>query len=291
MAAGFFAKTLATLLASSSRWVEFADGVTAPVHGAVQLDPTTGIAIDTSLPTKVEEIDSLPFSGTGGAINDILFDVDMKGYESISFQVDNAGGNTLTYETSENRVGWLPWLGENAGDSNVQMQATGSTGSVIIQGPRIGRYLRARLSTFTTGTVTATGHLRKAPFNYKNTIAKLRAGHAVGLAPTNARVHSAATTNATLVKSSAGVLNHAILSNDGAAKAFFKFYNSASAPNPGVGTPVLTLLVEPGKGRDLIFPIGIGFSLGIGYTIVGGAADSDTTAVAAAQVTGMLGFS
>lgn len=44
MAAGFFSKTLSTLLSSASRWVEFPDGVTAPVHGAVALDPNTGLA-------------------------------------------------------------------------------------------------------------------------------------------------------------------------------------------------------------------------------------------------------
>ena len=43
MAAGFISKTLSTLLSSVARWVEFCDGSSAPVHGAVMLDPDTGL--------------------------------------------------------------------------------------------------------------------------------------------------------------------------------------------------------------------------------------------------------
>lgn len=43
MAAGFISKTLSTLLSTIARWVEFGDGTTSPVHGAVVLDPSTGL--------------------------------------------------------------------------------------------------------------------------------------------------------------------------------------------------------------------------------------------------------
>lgn len=45
MAAGFFSKTLSTLLSTASRWVEFADGTTAPAHGAIATDPTSGLPL------------------------------------------------------------------------------------------------------------------------------------------------------------------------------------------------------------------------------------------------------
>lgn len=53
MPAGYFTKTLSTLLSSLSRWVEFADGTQAPVHGAVQIDPATGLPLDVGAPVDV----------------------------------------------------------------------------------------------------------------------------------------------------------------------------------------------------------------------------------------------
>lgn len=44
MAAGFFTKTLSTLLSSSARWIEWSDGSQAPVHGAILVD-TSGAAV------------------------------------------------------------------------------------------------------------------------------------------------------------------------------------------------------------------------------------------------------
>lgn len=53
MAAGFITKPLATLLATAARWVEFADGSTAPTHGSIQIDPATGLPLDPTVPTPV----------------------------------------------------------------------------------------------------------------------------------------------------------------------------------------------------------------------------------------------
>jgi hypothetical protein len=52
MAAGFIVRTLATL-GVSPRWVEFANGDQAPVHGAVTLDSATGLPLDYSTPSPV----------------------------------------------------------------------------------------------------------------------------------------------------------------------------------------------------------------------------------------------
>lgn len=103
--------------------------------------------------------------------------------------------------------------------------------------------------------------------------------------PTPSNVNSAANTNATLVKGSAGTLYNIGASNTGAAAAFIKLYNKATAPTVGTDVPVLVLVVPAGGNVDFdLGPMGHRFSTGIGMAITNLAADSDTTAIAASQV-------
>jgi hypothetical protein len=103
--------------------------------------------------------------------------------------------------------------------------------------------------------------------------------------PTTSFVNSAATTNATSVKASAGTVYNITASNTGAAAAFVKFYNKATAPTVGTDVPVFTIAI-PASGTVTIAPamLGIRFSTGIALAITNLAADTDTTVIAAAQV-------
>lgn len=103
--------------------------------------------------------------------------------------------------------------------------------------------------------------------------------------PSPSNINSAANTNATVVKGSAGTLYNIGASNTGAAAAFIKLYNKATAPTVGTDVPVLTLVVPAGGNVDFdLGPMGHRFSTGIGMAITNLAADSDTTAIAASQV-------
>jgi len=103
--------------------------------------------------------------------------------------------------------------------------------------------------------------------------------------PTPSNVNSAATTNATSVKTSAGTLYNIGASNTGAAAAFLKLYNKASAPTVGTDVPVLTLVIPASGNVDFdLGPMGHRFTTGIAFAITNLAADSDTTAIAASQV-------
>ena len=110
---------------------------------------------------------------------------------------------------------------------------------------------------------------------------------ASAVAPTRARVVSAASTNATSVKASAGNLYHITASNTSAAVKYLKFYDKASAPVVGTDTPIFTLGVPVG-GFSEAYDFPISFTLGIAYAITGAVADSDTTAVAVNDITGLL---
>lgn len=103
---------------------------------------------------------------------------------------------------------------------------------------------------------------------------------------------SAATTNSTSVKASAGTLGSVVATNMHATNiAYLKLYNKASGPTVGSDTPVqVYTLAAAGGGVALTFPTGMNFSTGIAFAITGAMADSDTTAVALSQVAVSLGY-
>jgi len=106
------------------------------------------------------------------------------------------------------------------------------------------------------------------------------------------KLFSAATTNATSVKTSQGYLLGGLLSNVNAAIRYFKLYNKASAPVVGTDTPIFTVAIPAGSStvpgfvnlENLFGSQGHVFAAGIAYAITGAAPDSDTTAVAANDV-------
>lgn len=104
-------------------------------------------------------------------------------------------------------------------------------------------------------------------------------------APTPSNISSAASTNATSIKTSAGTVYSITASNTGAAAAFVKLYNKASAPTVGTDVPVLTIPIPASGIVNIPFgTTGHRFATGIALAITNLAADSDATAVAAAQV-------
>lgn len=105
------------------------------------------------------------------------------------------------------------------------------------------------------------------------------------------RKTSAASANATNVKASAGVLHKIIVTNSNTSARYLKFYNSASAPTAGAGTPHFDLMI-PGSGGVVadLGPQGLAFSAGIGYTMTTDAADSGSGSVAADEIKLTLGY-
>ena len=99
------------------------------------------------------------------------------------------------------------------------------------------------------------------------------------------RLLSAATTNATLVKSTAGNVYGIWISNTSASTRYLKLYNLTVAPTVGTSTPAMTIAIPAGFCGDLnVGTHGISFTTGISLAITGAYADADTTAIAAGEV-------
>jgi hypothetical protein len=95
---------------------------------------------------------------------------------------------------------------------------------------------------------------------------------------------SAATTNLTSVKNTAGNLYTIAAYNSGAGIAYLKLYNKASAPVVATDIPVQVYAIPAGGRIDISMPKGQRYSTGIASAVTGAAAFTDATAVAVNQV-------
>jgi len=103
-------------------------------------------------------------------------------------------------------------------------------------------------------------------------------------------LNSAASTNGALIITGTSGVTAFYATNTGATAAFVKLYNKATAPTVGTDVPEMIIPVPaavsgvPGAAELRPGFIAYRFALGLGIAITGGAADNDTTAVAAGQV-------
>lgn len=104
-----------------------------------------------------------------------------------------------------------------------------------------------------------------------------------------AHIISAATTNAAIIKASAGRVVGWSLANTNAAWRYVKLHNLATLPTAGASVS-RTIAIPPNGSREVTFEGGIAFTTGIGITTVTGSADSDTAAVGLGDIVGDIYF-
>jgi hypothetical protein len=106
----------------------------------------------------------------------------------------------------------------------------------------------------------------------------------------NAIINSAASTNGTVVKGSAGTVYGITASNINAAVRYLKLYNSTTV-TVGTTTPAIVIPIPAGGIVNLnLGAIGQRFATGICIGMTTGAADNDTGAVAAGEIKAMISY-
>jgi hypothetical protein len=139
------------------------------------------------------------------------------------------------------------------------------------------------------GTVAVSGTVATAPAAGTNAIGDVGVQYRANATGAASRTHfvSAASTNATIVKNTAGRLVGWCLSNTTASWRYVKLHNQTTTPTAGSGV-VQTIAIPPNATSNNSIPGGVAFATGIGLTMVTGAADADTTGVAANDIVGDL---
>ena len=99
------------------------------------------------------------------------------------------------------------------------------------------------------------------------------------------KIVSAASTNATVAKSSPGVVVGWAFGNLAASMRYLKLYDKASSPTVGTDVPKITMPLPGNAAGHVGLASPVAFSSGIGYALTTGVTDSDSGAVGANEVT------
>jgi len=253
-------------------------------------------------------------AGTSGSITanaqTIFINVERASNITISMVATTLVGHNATFEYSNNSTNGTDgnWYVIQVVRSNANTVET--TTGVLAATPVYGweasvnayKWFRVRATAHTSGTATYTllpGVYATEPIPAVQVTATQPVSGSVTVSgtatvtpvtPTANILNSAATTNGTVIKATAGTLYHIAVSNNGAAAAYLKLHNSATVT---AGTTAVALWIKLPIGDTLNFDFGVTgmrFGTGICMSITGGVADTDTTAVALGQVKVLTSF-
>lgn len=218
-------------------------------------------------------------------------------YRTLVVDVSGTFVATVQVQSSINGTSWRNVTGSTS-VINLSTGAYLTSGNITAAGLYAidissSQYVRLISTAYTSGTMVleyntvTTGNLNPAGINaaVSGTVTANQGTLASGTAIS---VVSAATTNASNQKSTAGNLFEVTASNPTATPAYLKFYNKATAPTVGTDVPVMTIPV-PANSFVSYVPGGQGkrFTTGIGMAVTGAITAADTTAsVAGVQVHG-----
>ena len=231
---------------------------------------------------------------------------------SISMSTASLAGHNVSFECSNNSTNGTDgtWYGVQAVRSNANTIET--TSGVLAATPvymwhvNVGdySYFRVRATAHTSGTAAyilkpgsyATEPIPASQASTTQAVsgtvtATVTAGTVNPVVPASPYfLNSAASTYGALILTGTSGLQAFYATNEGAAVAYVKLYNKATAPTVGTDVPEMIIPVPaaasgvPGVANPRIGFSGFRFPLGLGIAITGAAVYTDTTAVAVGQV-------
>jgi hypothetical protein len=244
----------------------------------------------------IEGFQSLPIAlnvaDVSAINNDLLSSFDVEKYKFVSLQLAGTWVGTVSFQGSNDNGTFYP-VATSDPSGGLTTGDTSATSNRIVKIPTIFKYLRVRVTAYSSGTVEgiAFGHRDE---NSSGLIAALGPiTIASGPTPTYQKFISTTTTNATAVSSVPANISILHMVNKGDGVRFFKLYNKATAPTVGTDVPLITIGIPPVSSSSFLLPalVGIDFSIGISFAITLGAADSDTQVLTvAADVTGLIAY-
>jgi hypothetical protein len=280
-------------------------GIATPQAADIASINTEALSIDNKLPAlsggKIPVVNDTPVTtATYGpqagviAINTILVGpLNVSQFRTISLQVASMGTTgQITAEISNDNATWTVISGQAAATTPSFLNTLNAAGTAYYQ--TFGaNYFRLRLSVATTGgttTLYVQGVKEVYPQNLQ--FVQVNGSSAVVPAPVTSQgfntyhtLVSAASTNATSVKGSAGTIGTCVLTNVHNQFRYVKFFNLAVAPTMGTSTPVIQFPIAPSSTLDVSTAFaGLRFATGIAYAITHNAALLDNTPVNAGEV-------
>lgn len=295
-------------------------------NGSSFVDPTQIRALTASDEVSLAEVNAMDFDTGAGTQNQAVVGVLLPasggavigGTATNPFRVDVTGsttqpisGTVTVQQTTHDNLNLNANLQVSNADATMTNPAPArlSDGSAFYDAAKTGQLPAALtgsgnlksaiMEALPTGSnvvggVTQSGTWTVQPGNTQNTTEWLvsdRPQTAGGLSMH--KTISAASTNATSVKASAGQVYSVQCFNKNAAPRYLKLYNKASAPTVGTDTPVKVLMIPgntAGAGFVHSWEKGLAFGTGIAFALTTGIDDSDTGAVGASEIAANLDY-
>lgn len=236
--------------------------------------------------------------------------IDADGQRGFSMQVHAWGtGGGARVQQSHDGIDWDDTLVSSIAGGPTNNPTSANTYWCNL----VGRYVRVLMSTATTaGTTSFHVRLDKEEFselpNGLNNVAvvsmpttpagtnligksicDISATIANGPAfNVHRRVSSTGDTNVATIKASAGRIARIWGRNNVASLRHLKLYNKASNPTVGTDVPYASITLPPNAEFNFdLNDFGLNFSTGIAYAMTSGVADTDSTAIGAADILGL----
>lgn len=224
------------------------------------------------------------------AIADTLV-LDVRELNTVLISITGTYTMTLVFEASDDDgITWFPIQVASVASSSIATSHSTTNATTSYEAScHAFTLFRVRCSAFTsvgTHTVRITGTSRAVEPAPVAQISGTVSVSATPANPTSSIFATAASTNAAVVKSSAGSLFNVTISNVTATAAYVKLYNKSTAPTVGTDVPAITIPAPANTtvNHD-IGSVGARFSSGIGRAVTAAAVATDTgVAVAGIQV-------
>lgn len=250
---------------------------------ACRVESMPAVSVSMYVPSAVSGL-NFTFEGSLDAGEDYAGNWDGSTGKWETLQAQRTNANTV--ETTSGSLSADPaygWTVPSVGHKFVRVRATALTSGAATIYMRPGPAAVFPSSTTTTATLGA--GTAAVGLVYETVSATVATGPTLLV---SRLASAAASTNATLVKSSAGRLMHISGYNAATSARYLRFSNLTTTPVPGTSAAYLAFALAPSAAFNIDFTAkGMNFSTGIGYWLSGGAADTDVTALTAADVVGL----
>lgn len=244
---------------------------------------------DTGNPIPVGPAAQLNVTGSASALNGVLFSTACDAYRSINIQITGTWVGTITFQVSNDNSNWATQSILNSVGSTTTV-GNATTNSCFYGTLGGFQYFRAIFTAYTSGTATANAYLAKeivaTPVNTNGAIVSVSSftANTTSSATTLYTVNSAASTNAASIKATGANLYGISVMNTSAATKYVRLFNLTVAPTVGTSVPIMVVAVPATSSKEIQYVPAVRFGTGLSVAITGGAAATDSTAVAAGDV-------
>lgn len=242
---------------------------------------------DTGNPIPVGPAAQTAVTGSASANNTDLVSVACDQFRSVCFSITGTWVGTVTFQVSLDGTNWVSLACLNSASPS-GVFAVSTTANAIFAASLAGyQFFRLRFTPYTSGTASVIAEFNRESFSQSlpataptNTVVASNTSAATVLYTVN----SVASTNAASIKNSSANLYGFSVMNASASTKYVRIYQKATAPTVGTDIPVMVVAIPATSSKEIEYVPALRLIPGLAVAITGGAAATDSTAVAAGDV-------